>query len=296
MGDYEAAEAKFAQFRKEYPGHQLYWFASTQWAKCTTDPDEGEKRFKSLLESDRIPPEVKSECEMELANLAMMEDTFDEAEKLYSAWLADHPADERGEAARFWRGLCLREMGRDDDAAASLEELEKGGRQPSWRAMAGILLGSIRFGQGNLAEARRVYRELAAADWAKEVRPQALLGCANSAASAGERTAALRELASKYPGTEEAAEGKALAQARPGKKVTGPRWGVQVGAYSRMGNATAAKKQWEAKGKHAAIAERKLGHLALHIVVIGPFGTREAAEREARAIKTAGSAALVTTY
>jgi cell division protein FtsN len=39
-----------------------------------------------------------------------------------------------------------------------------------------------------------------------------------------------------------------------------------------------------------------MGHLVLQTVVVGPFDTREAAEREARALKTAGTSALVTTY
>jgi DedD protein len=292
-GNLAEAEAQFAQFRREYPSHQLYWFAGTMWAKCATDPEEAEKRLHEVLDAPNAPAEVKAECELELAHLALMQDSWDEAEKFYGAWLADHPADERGEAARFWRALSMRELGREDEAATALGELVMGGRQPSWRAMAGLLLGSLRFGQGNMAEARTVYREMAAAAWARDVRPQVLLGCANAAASASERSAAVKTLLKEYPESEEAASAKSMGG---GKRKARTRWGVQVGAFSRAANAEAARKKWEKGGRHAAVTSRKMGHLVLQTVVVGPFDTREAAEREARALKTAGTSALVTTY
>jgi len=290
-GDFESAEARYAELRKEYPKHQLFWDAGLMWARCARDAGEAEKRFTALEED--APADTRAECGIELAHLALLQDDFDGAEKDYAEWLVGRETDERAEAARFFRAWCLKELGREGESAAILSGLVRDGSQPAWRAEAGLLLAGLRFGSGDLAGARSVYLELSATGWGREARPQALMGCARTAVSAGERSKLLKEIIRSYPDTDEAVE--ALSMLGMKAKSRG-RFGVQVGAYSRKSNAVIEKKDWDRKGKKAAILPRKMGSLRLFAVVLGPFDTREAAEREANGIKASGARAIVTPY
>ena len=257
-GDMGIAEARFAELRKEYPRHQLFWFSGMMWARCAQDPAEAEKRFTGVME--KAPPDVRAECEIEIAHLALMQDNFDEAEKDYAEWLVGRDGDERVESARFFRARCLKELGREGEAAGILDALVNGGKQPAWRASAALLLAGLKFGSGDTAGARVVYLVMAGAEWGRDARPQALMGCARTAASAGERAKLLKEIIKAYPDTDESAEAVVMLG---GKLPANGRFGVQVGAYSRKTNAVIAKKDWDKKGKKTAILSRKMGSLKL---------------------------------
>jgi len=292
-GDLEQAEARFSELRKEYPKHQLFWFAGMMWARCARDPVDAEKRFNGLME--QAPPDIKAECEIELAHLALLQDQFDDAEKAYADWLIGRDADERAEPARFFRAWCLKELGREEEAGVILGALYSGGRQSAWRSEAGLLLAGLKFGSGDTAGARAIYQEMAGADWGRDARPQALMGCARTAGTAGERTKLLKEIVKTCSESDESAEAGAMLGGKGKPKVKG-RFGVQVGAFSRKSNAVAAKAQWDRKGKPAAILPRKMGSLKLFAVLLGPFESREAADREANSVKALGARAIVTNY
>jgi tetratricopeptide (TPR) repeat protein len=292
-GELELAEARFAELRRDYPRHQLYWFSGLMWARCARDPVEAVKRFNDLME--KAPPDTRAECEIELAHLALVQDQFDEAEKAYSDWLVGRDADERAESAQFYRAWCLKELGREGEATVFLDSLYRGGRQPAWRSEAGLLLAGLRFGSGDVAGARAVYLEMSGADWARDARPQALMGCARTAVSAGDRAKPLKEILKSFPDSGEAVEAGAILGGNKKKAARG-KFGVQVGAFSRKPNAVALKKEWDRKGRPASILSRKMGSLSLYAVLLGPFETREEAEREANSIKALGARAIVTAY
>jgi len=290
-GEMEAAENGFSELRRDFPKHQLYWFSGLMWARCARDPGEAEKRFVAVME--KSPPDIKAECEIELAHLDLIQDKYDDAEKAYADWLVGRDQDERAESARFFRGWCLKELGREGEAAGLLDGLFREGKQPAWRAESGLVLAGIKFGAGDISGARSIYVEMSGAEWARESRPQALLGSARTAPTAGERAKLLKDLLKDYPDADESAEAAAMLG---GKKKGKGRFGVQIGAFSRKSNAVVMKADWARKGKRAAILSRKMGSLSLYAVLLGPFETREAAEQEVATVKAQGARAIVTPY
>jgi len=292
-GDMATAEKDLVEFRKEYETHQLYWSATLMWAKCAREPGEAERRFREAAEI--APPETKAECELEIARMLLMRDKFPEAEKAYSAWLAANTGDERGESARYWHAVCLKQTGRTEDAIQEAGSLGRDGRQNQWRALAGLLLAEMKSDAGDATGAHAQYSVLVAAEWAADVGPQALLGAAKTTKSDWKRKNLLNELVRRYPESFEAAEaGKILK----GTSRAASRFGVQVGAYSKMSNAQVEKKRVIATGRSVAIIKRTQAGLSLFSVIVGPFANRAAAEAAAREIRESGLAAVayVTAY
>jgi len=293
-GDLATAEKDLVEFRKEHETHQLYWSATLMWARCAKEPGEAERRFREAAE--KAPPETKAECELEIARMLVMRDKFPEAEKAFSDWLAANPGDERGESAHYWHSFCLKQTGRTDEAIKEAGSLRSEGGQDQWRALAGLLLAGMKSDAGDAAGAHEEYAALVATEWASGIGPQALLGAAKTSPTEWERKKLLNELTRKYPDSPEAGEAAKLLKT-PGRVVT-PRFGVQVGAYSKMANAQIEKKRVVAQGRKAAIIKRTQAGLSLFSVIIGPFATRAEAETAAREIRESGLAAVayVTTY
>lgn len=292
-GQLELAEARFSELRKEYPRHQLYWFAGLMWARCAREPADAENRFMALLKKENAPPDIVAECEIEVAHLNLAQDQFDDAEKAYADWLIGRDADERAESALFFRAWCLKELGREAEAVEILNALFGGARQPAWRSSAGLLLASLKFGAGDTAGARSIYSGISGTEWGRDARPQALMGAVRTAGTAAERARLLKEIMKGYPDSGEAAEAATMLA---GKGKARARFGVQVGAFSQRANAVAVKSQWDKKGKQASILSRKMGSLSLFAVLLGPYDTREAADREVNILKAQGTRAIVTPY
>lgn len=239
------------------------------------------------------PPATKADCELEIAHVRMLAERWDAAGEAYGDWLEAHADDPRADEAGFYRGVCLKTAGKTEDAEEAMVALQQHARQELWRAQAALLVGAIRLDREDKAGAYAVYRDLAAADWARDVRPQALIGAARAAPDAGAWKKALTELVKRYPASPEAAEAAAqLKQPRPAT----PRFGIQVGAYGRKRGAEADLKAWRARGRSVAVVRRAGMGLSLYCVVIGPYASRDQADADAAALKGRGVSALVIAY
>jgi len=293
-GKMEEAGGKLEAFRKRYPSHRLYWTAGLLWARSASDPASAEKRFREL--AGKAPAGTRSECELEIAHLGLMQDRFEEAEAAYASWVKTYENDERRESALFWRGACLREMGKEKEARDVLAGLLRKGRQSMWRSLSALLLAAMEFESGDSSAARRSYLDLSNEGWAAEVRPQALLGAAKSSLAlrrSGEGKKLLDEIIREFPDTYEAVEAKSLLEP---SAVAAQKWGVQVGAFSQLANAEAVKRTCEARGFGVEIIDKLFGSLALKAVVVGPYENRERAESAARSFRGGGANCIVIAY
>lgn len=289
-GDPATASVHLDDFRSRFADHRLFWPASMLWARCAIEPSEAEKRFKTVMEA--APADTKAECEMELAHLLFMREKYPEAEAAFAEWLDAHPHDERAEGAMYWKAVCLREEGKEPEAAAAALEEFKHGRQDGYRSLAGLLAAAMTHTRGDVPGAYALYRELAGAVWAKSVRPQALLGAAQSAATAAEQRKECEALVKTFPETDEADAARALLK-KPAR--TRGRFGVQVGAYKSLAFAKIELAKWKKQGKPGRIVKRPApGFGSLQFVILGPYPSRTAAELEKAAMKAAGVNSQVT--
>ena len=289
-GDRAIAEAKLTVFRQRYPSHQLYWQASLMWARCARTPAEAAQRFSRLAQ--QAPPETKAECELEQAHLLMLQEKFSAAAAAYAVWLKARPRDERADVAGFWRGVCLNESGRGGEAQKILAVVCSAGQQSRWRAQAGLLLASIKAGQEGVEAAHREYGKLVDAAWAADVRPQALLGAAQTATNTWKRKTLLKTLDREYPKSAEAAKARAMLKERV---PAGIRFGVQTGAFAERAHARAQQQKLTKEGYRVSIVKRKRADVVLHAVLVGPFATRAQASLEAGALKARGHPAVFVT-
>ena len=293
-GAREKAGKQLEEFRRAHPDHPLAWQAGLLWARCTTEPAEAEKRFRAVAE--RAPEDTKAECELELAHLAVVQEHYAPAEEAYTAWLAAHGHDERAEAASFWQAQCQRELGRKDEALVAWKRLRDKGRQPVWRAQAGLAASSLLLEQGKAAEARREALGLVEASWARDVRPQARLVAAKADLAlkrTGEARTLLAELAKENPDLPEAEEARTLLGA---KTPAGPRFGVQVAAFSRKAAAAAEREKYVKAGRAATLLTRPSGSLMLYGVVLGPYASHAEAEQAREQLRQKGTEAFIITY
>ncbi len=291
-GDPDAASSRLDEFRSRYADHRLFWPASLLWARCATRAEEADRRFKAVMES--APPDTKAECELELAHLLLMRERYPEAELAFAEWLEAHPDDERAEGAVYWKAVCLKEEGKEPEALAAADGEYRHGRQEGTRALAGLLVASVARTRGDMATANSVYRALVDAPWAGSVRPQALLGAAQSARTAADQRRLGDRLIKAFPDSEEADTIRATLKKPPRTKG---KFGVQVGAYKITAAAKAEVAKWVRQGKAAKIVKRPSpAYGSMQCVILGPYATRGAAEAERDAIKAAGSEALVTGF
>jgi len=289
-GDPATASAQLDDFRSRFADHRLFWPASMLWARCALEPGEAEKRFKTVM--DAAPADTKAECEMELAHLLFMREKYPEAEAAYAEWLDAHPHDERAEGALYWKAVCLREEGKEPEAAAAALEEFKHGRQEGYRSLAGLLAAAMTHTHGDVPGAYAIYRELAGASWARSVRPQALLGAAESAATPSAQRRECEALVKAFPETDEADAARAMLKKPPRTKG---RFGLQVGAYKSLASAKVELAKWKKQGKSGRIVKRPApGFGSLQFVILGPYPTRTAAELERASMKAAGVDSQVT--
>lgn len=291
-GDLETAAAKLQPFQAKYSSHRLAWPANLLWARCTTEPEEAERRFRKL--AGTAPPETRKECELEVARLLVLRDRYEDAERAYAAFLESNPEDERAEEASYWRAACLKALGREAEAGSIAEAELRKGRQDRWRALSGILLGTIKYAKGDSAGAHALFTEIAAAPWGADVRPQALLGAAKSVKDPDEVRRLCNAVIKGYPDSPEADEARRLINASP---EAGARFGVQVGAFAQPGNAAAERKKWTKRGKKVVVLKRKHESFGeLFFVLLGPYPTREQADLVAKELKGEGVSCRVSAY
>lgn len=291
-GDREAAEIRFADFRRRYAEHRMFWPANLMWARCAADPKTAARRFREVGKG--APPAVRAECELELSHLLMMEGKFAEAAGAYGTWLRAHGKDERAEEAAYWRGFCLRQGGKAAEAAAVLDPLYRAGTRATWRGLAGLLLAEMAAGEKDREAAYDGYVALAEAPWARDVRPQALLGAARMTENSWRRKRFAGFLERDHPETDEAEEARKLLREAAGGGV---RYGVQVGAFVSKAGALAEKEAFERKGHPATIVRREQVGLDLYAVIVGPYDSMEAAARKKNEIRRSGHPTVfVTTY
>ncbi len=240
------------------------------------------------------PPDTKAECELEVAHLLALQEKYPEAERAYGAWLAAYGSDERAEGARYWRALCLKEVGREAEAETVAAALAREARQEAWRGPAALLAASLMAARNDRAAAAKAYAALAVAPWGAPVRPQALLGAAKTAATVEVSRKFCRDLIRTFP---DAAEAEAARELLHEPKHGGSRFGVQVGAYQKEANAKAEKAKWTKVGRKADIVRRDHASLGrLYFVILGPFPSFDAAVSARDAVRASGATAQITSY
>src|SRR2546426_2208189 len=127
-----------------------------------------------------------------------------------------------GRLARYYRGILLARLGRDDEAETALNEFLKGSKAPLLRALARAQLAQIDARHGKLEEAAKIYSELAEEKAAPYPRDWALFYLADVLEKQGkkpEATAAYQKLTTEFPNSSLAAE---VTRMQGGKKATGP--------------------------------------------------------------------------
>ena len=291
-GDLVTAAARLEPFRTKYADHRLAWPANLLWARCTTDPAESERRFRLLAKT--APPETRKECDLEVASLLLLRERWGDAERAYAAYLDANAGDERAEEAVYWRAVCLKSLGRDADALGLAEGERRNGRQDRWKALAGLLAGSLRLAARDLPGAHAVYVDLVGAAWGADVKPQALLGAAKSATSAAECNRYSRAVIDGWPDAPEAAEARSLIHEKPPPDRP---FAVRVGAFAQPGNAAAERKKWVQRGKKVVVLKRHHETFGeLYFVFLGPYPTKAKAELVAKELKGEGISCGVTPF
>lgn len=291
-GDPAGASAQLETFRSAYADHRLYWPASLLWARCAIQPEEAERRFKAVMA--QAPADTRAECELELAHVAFTRERYPEAEVAFAEWLDAHPHDERAEGAAYWRAVCLKEQGKEPESVAAAQEEYLHGRQDGYRSLAGFLVATVTAARGDMPGAHRVFRVLAEAEWARSIRPQALLGAAKSAPTPAAQRKLGEALVKAYPETDEADAVRVLLKKPP--RARG-RFGVQVGAYKSPAFARAELAKWKKAGKRGKIVKRPApGFGSLQFVILGPYPSRGDAELEKDALKAGGTFSQITSY
>ncbi|MEK7475162.1 MAG: SPOR domain-containing protein [Candidatus Coatesbacteria bacterium] len=291
-GDFVKAAARLEPFRGKYADHRLAWPANLLWARCTTDPAESERRFRLLAKT--APPETRKECDLEVASLLLLRERWKDAERAYAAYLDANAGDERAEEAVYWRAVCLRSLGRDAEALGLAEGERRNGRQDRWKALAGLLAGTIRLAAKDLPGANAIYVDLAGAAWGQDVKPQALLGAAKSTKNAAECNRYARAVIDGWPDSPEAAEARGLIheKAPPDRP-----YAVRVGAFAQPGNAAAERKKWKQRGKQVVVLKRHHETFGeLFFVFLGPYPTKAKAELVAKELKADGVSCGVTPF
>ncbi len=294
-GDLAGAGTASAAIRAGDPAHRLYWPASLLWARCATDPATGEQRLRAVAAG--APAETKRQCELEIAHLMALGERWKEAEAAYAGWQAANPGDERADEAGYWRAASLDALDRRDDAEAEAGRIFGQGRQGGPRGLAGLLLGRLRAARGDRAGAHAVYTELVAAEWAGDLRPQALLGAATTAPTPAARDPLLRQIVKGFPSTGEADE----ARARLGgsRRPAGPAdsIGVQVGAFNNAGMAKSVLGKFTRKGRKGKVVVSQHERFGkLYVVVLGPFPSRARAEAVLTEARRTEPTAFISKY
>jgi tetratricopeptide (TPR) repeat protein len=116
--------------------------------------------------------------------------------------IANHPSRPAGKIARYYAGLCLRELNKTSEAIAVLEPLSK--EKSDFGALAQRALAAVYEDSGNLGEAAEVYQQIVQNDLSVVPRGESLMHLAelyqqqNKQADA---TKVYQQVVKEFPGT-----------------------------------------------------------------------------------------------
>jgi tetratricopeptide (TPR) repeat protein len=131
------------------------------------------------------------------------ENALSEFQKTIASY-ASHPA---GKIAKYYSGLCFRELNRTNEAISALEPLSK--EKSDYGALALRALAAVHESTGNLAKAAETYQQLVTTDTAVVPRSDSLMhlaGLYEQQNKSAEATKVYQQVIKDFPGTSHVTE------------------------------------------------------------------------------------------
>ncbi len=148
----------------------FYWYSRQQERQASVALANAMLTYQAQVLAG-LPPLPGQEAERTFES---EEAKFTAAEKEFAAVRDHHPRTRSGRVAQHYQALCLKELGRTDEAVKLLEELSRT-RDKNVAALAKLTLAGFYEELGRVDDAARAYRELADNPAATVPRATALL-------------------------------------------------------------------------------------------------------------------------
>jgi len=212
------------------------------------------------------------------------------AMKMYRDLVSSYPESGYVDDAAYWIGGCYLAIDQPDSALQIFQSFASEYADSDWRGPALLGVGDALFAQGKYQEAIQAYHRLAVSPVDSNFSSAALYRLGQCHERLGEESSAQEQydrLIEKYPHSLEARlisgrqEEKAVSAVTRREMYT-----IQVGAFARKENAIRLHDRLARLGYEVSLAAKQgEGGKTLHVVRVGTYDSREAADKVARRIE-----------